>query len=162
MIWKEKFLLVLIVIYADQASKWMVERFLPLQVPVDILPIFSLFRTYNTGVAFSLLSFVDGWILVGISLIVIALVFWLWIKTDPSRLLTMIGFGLIVGGALGNLMDRIRLGHVVDFILLHVGEWSFAVFNLADSFISIGAGLIIFDEFRQFIAGFSQKSGNKP
>ena len=74
-------------------------------------------------------------------------VFWLWWKTPAERRLTHVAFAIIVGGAIGNLIDRVRLGYVVDYVLFHTPVWSFAVFNLADAFISVGAAIIVLDEF---------------
>jgi signal peptidase II len=131
----------------DQASKQLVERNLELHQPVEILPVLSLFRTYNTGIAFSLLAGLPDWVLVLFTFTIILAVSWLWYRLDSHRVWGRFGFALILGGAAGNLVDRVFLGHVVDFILFHLQNWSFAVFNLADSFITVGAGLIILDEF---------------
>lgn len=139
-------LLVLLLILADQLSKYWVENFLPLQQFVPVIPFLSLFRTYNTGIAFSMFASLNGWALSAITLVIIGFVIWLWSRTGRGRALSKIGFALVIGGALGNLIDRLWLGHVVDFILLHTDSWSFAVFNFADSFITIGAMAIIVDE----------------
>lgn len=139
-------ILVAFAILVDQASKYWVETSLPLHQSVPLLPFLDLYRTYNTGIAFSMLSSMSDWLLSVLTLVVVAFVVWLWSHTSRERKLTQIGFALIVGGALGNLIDRTMLGHVIDFVLVHHGNWSFAVFNLADTFISVGAGLVIFDE----------------
>jgi signal peptidase II len=68
-------------------------------------------------------------------------------RTDPAQRLARFGFTLIVGGALGNLIDRVWHGHVVDYVLFHLPSWSFAIFNLADAFITVGAVLVVLDEF---------------
>ena len=128
--------MVVLAILIDQASKYWVETGLPLQQRVPVLPFLDLYRTYNTGIAFSMLSFMNDWLLSALTVVVILFVVWLWTQTGPERKLTRFGFALIVGGALGNLIDRTMLGHVIDFILVHHGSWSFAVFNLADSFIT--------------------------
>ena len=140
------FLLVLVLILADQLSKYWVENFLPFQQFVPVVPMLSLFRTYNTGIAFSMFASLNEWALSAITLVILGFVIWLWSRTGPGRNLSKIGFALIIGGAIGNLVDRLWLGHVVDFILFHTESWSFAVFNLADSFITIGAVAIILDE----------------
>ena len=139
-------ILVGIAIFLDQVSKYWVETSLPLQERVPVLPFLDLYRTYNTGIAFSMLSFLSDWVLALLTICIVGFVLWLWSNTSRDRKLTHIGFALIVGGALGNLIDRTMLGHVIDFILVHHGSWSFAVFNLADSFISVGAGFVILDE----------------
>jgi signal peptidase II len=106
----------------------------------------ALYRTYNLGVAFSMLSGMDGWLIVGMRLVIVAFVIWLWRRSAKDRWLAHLGFALIIAGALGNLVDRFLYGHVIDYILFHTDTWSFAVFNLADSFISVGAAAVILDE----------------
>ena len=78
---------------------------------------------------------------------VVAFVLYLASRTTERQVLARIGFVLIVGGAVGNLIDRSVYGHVIDYILFHTPGWSFAVFNMADAFITIGAGLVILEEF---------------
>jgi signal peptidase II len=82
-------------------------------------------------------------------LLIVAFVIWLGRKTDADRTFAHLGFALIIAGAAGNIFDRFLYGHVVDYILFHTETWSFAVFNLADSFITIGAGCVILDELLQ-------------
>lgn len=130
----------------DQAIKYLVETRLPFQELVPVLPMLSLFRTWNEGIAFSLLKDLPDAGLLVLTLVVIAFVLYLWRRTPADRTLAHLGFALIIGGALGNLIDRAVYGHVVDYILFHTQTWSFAVFNLADSFISAGAALIVLDE----------------
>jgi len=84
--------------------------------------------------------------LVVIATLVVAVVLYLATLTPRSHVFARTGFALIVGGALGNLVDRVTYGHVIDYILFHTQTWSFAVFNLADACISVGAVLIVFDE----------------
>ena len=91
-------------------------------------------------------SFGDTGLIV-LSLAVIAFVLYLASRTTPEQVLARIGFALIVGGAVGNLIDRAVYGHVIDYILFHTPVWSFAVFNLADAFITVGALLVVADEF---------------
>ncbi|MCO6187367.1 signal peptidase II [Rhizobium sp. L1K21] len=139
-------LLIVIALVADQASKIAVDHLLPLQQPVPFVPFIDLYRTYNTGVAFSMFDDFSGWIIVGVRLAIVAFVLWLWRRTDAHRWLYHLGFALVVAGAIGNLIDRFAYGHVVDFILFHTQSWSFAVFNLADSYITVGAIIIAFEE----------------
>jgi signal peptidase II len=131
----------------DQWIKYLVETGLPLQEKIDLLPFLALFRTYNTGIAFSMLSSLGDTGLIVVALAVVAFVLYLAARTAPGQMLSRIGFALIVGGALGNLIDRAVYGHVIDYILFHTPVWSFAVFNLADAFISVGAALVVLDEF---------------
>lgn len=130
----------------DQIIKYLVETMLPFQELVPVLPMLSLYRTWNEGIAFSLLKDLPDSGLLVLTLVVIMFVLYLWRRTPADRTLAHLGFALIIGGALGNLIDRAVYGHVVDYILFHTRTWSFAVFNLADSFISVGAGLIVLDE----------------
>ena len=131
----------------DQLIKYLVETRLPLQEMIEVVPFLALYRTYNTGVAFSMFSWVGDKGLILVSLAVIAFVLYLAAKYDPRHVLARIGFALIVSGALGNLIDRAIYGHVIDYILFHTPVWSFAVFNLADALISVGAALVVLEEF---------------
>ncbi len=137
---------IVIAVILDQAIKIMVDHWLPLQEMVPIIPMLALYRTYNFGVAFSMLSGMDGWFIVGMRLVIVAFVLWLWRRAPDHRWLAHVGFALIIAGALGNLIDRFLYGHVIDYILFYTQTWSFAVFNLADSFITVGAGCVILDE----------------
>ncbi|WP_296040791.1 signal peptidase II [uncultured Agrobacterium sp.] len=137
---------ILLAVIADQVIKLLVEKYLPLQEMVPVIPFLALYRTYNLGVAFSMLSGMEGWAIVTMRLLIVAFVIWLWRKTDSERTFAHLGFALIIAGAAGNIFDRFLYGHVVDYILFHTETWSFAVFNLADSFITIGAGCVILDE----------------
>jgi signal peptidase II len=140
-------LLVIVAMAVDQWIKYLVETGLPFQEKIDLLPFLGLFRTYNTGIAFSMLSSFGDTGLIIVSLLVSAFVIFLATRTEPGQVLARAGFALIVGGALGNLIDRSVYGHVIDYILFYTPSWSFAVFNLADAFISVGAVLVILDEF---------------
>ncbi|KIQ04607.1 lipoprotein signal peptidase [Agrobacterium tumefaciens] len=138
--------LIVIALILDQVIKIMVETYLPLQEMVPVVPFLALYRTYNLGVAFSMLADMEGWFIVTMRLVIVGFVIWLWRKTDDDRTFAHLGFALIIAGAAGNIFDRFLYGHVIDYILFHTQTWSFAVFNLADSFITIGAGCVILDE----------------
>lgn len=131
----------------DQWIKQLVEAELGMHIPVQLLPFLSLFRTHNTGIAFSMLDDLGSVGLIAVTLAVLGFVVWIAARADPNQRLARFGFALIVGGALGNLVDRVWHGYVVDYILFHLPSWSFAIFNLADAFITVGAGLVILDEF---------------
>lgn len=131
----------------DQALKFWVESNMAYHEIIELVPFFALFRTHNEGIAFSMLTGLGPWILATIAFAVICFVLWLWRSNPPARWLSHLGFGLIIGGAIGNIIDRALLGYVVDMFLFSLENWSFAVFNLADAFISIGAAAIILDEF---------------
>jgi signal peptidase II len=139
--------LVAVAIALDQWIKYLVETRLALHEPVDLLPFLALYRTYNTGVAFSMLSSFGDTGLIVVSLAVIAFVLYLASRSAGEQWLARIGFALIIGGAIGNLIDRAVYGHVIDYILFHTPIWSFAVFNLADAFITVGAISVLAEEF---------------
>lgn len=141
--------LIIVLLVVDQIVKTLVELYLPLQEMVPVIPMLALYRTYNLGVAFSMLSHMDGWFIVTMRLVIVVFVIWMWKKTPKDRNFAHLGFALIIAGALGNIFDRFLYGHVIDYILFHTQTWSFAVFNLADSFISIGAACVILDELLQ-------------
>lgn len=130
----------------DQWSKYLVETRLPYRVSIEVMPFFAFFRTFNDGVAFSMLSGFGVGGLIAIGVVVFVLVLWLWSKVEKGRPLTHLGFALISAGALGNLIDRATLGYVIDFIQFHTDNWSFAIFNVADTYISVGVAAIIVDE----------------
>jgi signal peptidase II len=131
----------------DQVIKALVEARLELEEPVPLSPFLALYRTYNTGIAFSMFSSFGDGVLVLLSLVVIGFVLYLAAGTRPEQMLARAGFALVVGGALGNLIDRLAYGHVIDYILFHTPIFTFAVFNLADALISVGACLVVTEEF---------------
>ena len=135
-------------VVADQLSKSWVEASLPLHERVPLVPVFSLFRTYNEGVAFSALSGLGPWPLIVLTVLIIMFVLWLWSSMGPDRKLSALGYALVLSGALGNLVDRVRLGKVIDMFSFHIDSigFQFAIFNLADTFITFGALAIIIDE----------------
>ncbi|MDQ2703616.1 MAG: signal peptidase II [Pseudomonadota bacterium] len=139
--------LVAVAVALDQWIKYLVETRLAMHEPVEVLPFLALYRTYNTGIAFSMLSSFGDTGLIVISLAVIAFVLYLAIRSTADQWLARTGFALIIGGAIGNLIDRAGYGHVIDYILFHTPVWSFAVFNLADAFITIGAIVVLAEEF---------------
>jgi signal peptidase II len=149
--------IVLVATVLDQGLKQAVEAQLDMHVPVPVLPFLSLFRTHNTGIAFSLLDDFGSVGLIAVTLAVMGFVAFIAARTDPAQRLARLGFALIIGGALGNLIDRVWHGYVVDYILFHLPSWSFAIFNLADVFITVGAGLVILDEFLAWRRGRRQK-----
>ena len=131
----------------DQLIKhWVVNR-LAVGEEIDLLPFLSLYHARNPGIAFSMLSSVSDWGLIALTLCIICFVIWLWKNAGPEKSLSRFGFLLVIGGAIGNLIDRVRFHYVIDYISFHISDvFSFAIFNLADSFITIGAVLIVLDE----------------
>ena len=143
--------LVATIVAADQLSKWAARRWLSPHEPLFLLPVADWRLHYNSGAAFGILS--DGhpwqsWLLLGLSAAICALAL-LWLMRQASAP-SAFAFGLasIVGGGLGNLIDRARLGRITDFISLHWGEWYFPTFNLADMAISFGVALILWRQLR--------------
>lgn len=137
-----------LVIVLDQLSKWLAENALTLYRPVPVLPFFNLTLMYNTGAAFSFLANAGGWqrwFFLALSLIIsIILVIWLSrLKAGEGRLAAALA--LILGGAMGNLIDRALHGYVIDFLDFYYGQWHWPAFNLADSAITIGAVLLVVD-----------------
>ena len=142
----------LAVIALDQATKFVATRFLELYERVEVLPVLDFTLLHNTGAAFSILAQASGWqrmffIVLGI-VVSIALIVWLWRLPRGERLLS-ISLSLIIGGAIGNVIDRLLHGYVIDFIHAHWGDAYFPAFNIADSAITIGAALLLLDAFRE-------------
>ncbi len=148
----------LVVLILDQATKLYFENSLTLYQQIVIIPdLFSWTLAYNTGAAFSFLADSSGWQRWLFALIAVAvsatLVVWLK-RLKPEETLLAVALSLVLGGALGNLYDRIVLGHVIDFILVHwQNRWYFPAFNIADSAISVGAVLLALDMFKSKKAG---------
>jgi signal peptidase II len=145
----------LLIIVVDQITKIWVQRSMELYETIEVLPVLNIYHTFNPGAAWSFLAHADGWqrwlfsiLAIGVS---IGLIVWLRRLALASHALLISGLVLIVGGAIGNLIDRLYLGHVVDFIQAHWGNAYFPAFNVADSAISIGAGLVIFDSLRDAV-----------
>lgn len=146
----------------DQLVKWQVETRLPFQQPVDFLPFISLYRTWNQGIAFSMLWGLNDAALIVMTLAIIAFVLFLASRTPAAKTAARLGFTLIISGAIGNLIDRTVYGHVVDYILFHTESWSFAVFNIADACISVGAALIVLQELIDWRLSAHAGTGPKP
>ena len=136
----------LLVIVFDQVSKYLAESQLVWGQPVEVFSWFNFFLTYNTGAAFSFLSNAGGWqrwFFIGVGFVaVVIIVAWMQRLTSDEKL-TAISLALILGGAIGNIIDRILWGHVIDFIDWHYQDWHWPAFNIADSAISVGVALMI-------------------
>jgi signal peptidase II len=137
---------ILVALLLDQWIKYLVEQHLPFQQMVELVPHLALYRTWNEGVAFSFLSGMSGWAIVTMRLAIVAFILWWWRTSEHPSALSHLGFCMVVAGAAGNIVDRLIYGHVVDYVLFHTETWSFAVFNLADSLITVGAVVIGFCE----------------
>ncbi|WP_199609394.1 signal peptidase II [Flocculibacter collagenilyticus] len=134
----------------DQVTKqWVVATF-DLYESVQVLPFFNLTYVHNLGAAFSFLSDAGGWqrwFFAAVAFLVsVALIVWLG-KTRLTEQKLCIAYALILGGALGNLIDRVLFGYVIDFIHVYYENWHYPAFNIADSAICVGAGLLIWDAF---------------
>jgi len=140
----------LLVIILDQAAKQIAEAQLTPHQAVNLFPYFDWYLTYNTGAAFSFLANAGGWQrwLFTVIAIVISIVIVQWVRKLPSEdTLTAASLCLILGGAIGNLIDRVYLGHVIDYIQVWLGSYPFPAFNIADASISVGAALLILSSF---------------
>ncbi|MGF6691058.1 signal peptidase II [Metapseudomonas resinovorans] len=142
-----------LVFVLDQASKWFFESELNLYQQIVVIPdYFSWTLAYNTGAAFSFLADSSGWQrwLFAVIALVVSGVLVVWLKRlKPEETWLAVALALVLGGALGNLYDRVVLGHVVDFILVHwQNRWYFPAFNLADSAITVGALMLALDMFK--------------
>jgi signal peptidase II len=147
-----------LLVLADQASKHAIGASLRPGEVREITMFFNLVLAYNRGAAFSFLSDAGGWqraLFIGIAVVAVGVIMSLLAK-HPREALFSAGLALILGGALGNLIDRIMLGHVVDFLDFHAFGWHFWAFNVADSAITVGAGLVILDGL------LSTGAGRKP
>lgn len=142
--------LTVVVVLLDQASKWWIIDSLALFDQIKLLPVFNITHVHNTGAAFSFLSDAGGWqrwFFTVITTVVSVLLLW-WLKKTPRqhKLLGM-AYSLVLGGAIGNLYDRVSYGYVEDFIHVFYQNWHFPAFNIADSAITLGAVLLIYDAF---------------
>jgi len=139
------------IILLDQITKAMVTRSLELYDSIELLPVLKLTHLQNTGAAFSMLAEAGGWqrwFFIALAVVVSgALMIWLRRIRTPEQTLLAVGLSLILGGALGNVIDRVWLGHVVDFIFVHWDNAYFPAFNVADSAITVGAGCLLLDAF---------------
>lgn len=142
--------LALVVIVLDQYTKGLASAALDYGQPVRVFSWFNLTLQHNTGAAFSFLSDAGGWqrYFFSVVAVVISMVLVVWLyRLPPGQRLLALSLGLILGGALGNLWDRLVLGYVVDFISVHYDQHYFPAFNVADSAISVGAALMLWDSF---------------
>jgi signal peptidase II len=148
--------LTLVVIALDQWTKALIIGNLAEFESISLLPVLDFMRLHNEGAAFSFLSEATGWqrwLFVGLGISVSCGIL-VWLRKLPARGQHLVAAGLafVMGGALGNVIDRVHHGYVIDFIRVHYGGWSFPSFNLADSSITIGAALIILDSLIEMSA----------
>jgi signal peptidase II len=148
--WRRWLLVAAAVIAVDLATKaWVVAVFREGET-LPVTSFFSLILAYNTGVAFSVGAGGEGWQRWAFAAIAVAAsAFLVWMLRRGGSRMLMLGLSLILGGALGNLWDRLTIGRVTDFLLFHYAGWFWPAFNVADSAITVGAALLILDSFRQ-------------
>jgi signal peptidase II len=150
-----------VVVVLDQASKWAIVEWIPLYDKVPLNSFLNLTHQQNSGAAFSFLANAGGWqrwFFVMLATVVSAVIaVWIWRIRFESQTVLSAGLALVLGGAVGNLIDRILLGHVTDFIQVWFGSWAFPSFNVADAGISVGALLLIIDAL--FLSGKEERQG---
>lgn len=142
----------LVVVILDQLTKYIASTNLEMYQPIAVMPMFNWTLMHNTGAAFSFLADQNGWQrwFFAVIAVVVSVVIVLWIKRlEQHEKWQAISLTLILGGAIGNVIDRIYLGYVVDFIQVYYQQWYWPAFNIADSAISIGVAMIIFDSIRE-------------
>jgi signal peptidase II len=148
------------VVAVDQATKWAIVQWVPLYGTVPINEFMNLTHQQNTGAAFSFLADAGGWqrwfFVVLASVVSLVLIVWLWRLRKENQLALSGGLALVLGGAVGNLIDRVWLGYVTDFIQVWFGSWAFPSFNVADSAITVGATLLIIDAL--FLSGRQEEA----
>jgi len=139
------------VVLLDQATKALVVGAIKGKASVQLLPILDIVYLQNEGAAFSLLHDAGGWqrwFFIGLALIVsVVLMLWLRKLRGTEQMILAIGLSLVLGGALGNVIDRVWHSYVIDFIYFHWKDWYFPAFNVADSAITVGAGCLLLDAF---------------
>jgi len=153
--------LTFVCLIVDQVTKHLVVDSMELYQSIEVLSFFNITYVHNLGAAFSFLADQEGWqrwFFTAIAAIA-SIVFVVWLaKTPKQQKLLSIAFALLLSGALGNLIDRALFGYVIDFLDFYIGNNHWPVFNVADSMIFIGAGLMIFDSFKN---GDKAKAENK-
>lgn len=145
-------MLAIAVVLLDQGSKWFVTKTLEYGETLSVFPSFSFTLRHNSGAAFSFLTEAGGWqrwFFVGIAAVVSAIIF-IWLgRLSRQDKVEALGLSLILGGALGNVIDRLFYGYVVDFILVYYKDWQYPAFNIADMAISFGVFFFIYSMIRK-------------
>ena len=150
--WSQRLLpwvsIALLIVAADQFSKIVIEKAFHLGDVHPVTPYFSLVLAHNRGAAFSMFDGGAGWqghVLTVVGIAACVFILYLLARHGTQRLFAC-ALALILGGALGNVLDRLLHGHVIDFLLFHYRQWEFPAFNVADSSITVGAAMLILDE----------------
>ena len=149
---KKGYFYIFLLITIDLISKLIAEQYLEFGQSMPLIPILDFFLVYNSGIAFSILDINNKLLSFGLSILGVLIVGYLnsLYRVQESSIY-QVTFILIISGAMGNILDRLVDGVVTDFLYLHIGNTSFFVFNLADAFISIGAALFLFMEFKKYL-----------
>jgi len=138
------------IVVLDQYSKVLVDSALELHQSIGLLPSLAIRKIYNSGAAFSFLSDASGWqrwfFITLASLVVVVLIVWLY-RLQRNQVRMALALSLVLGGAVGNLIDRVFYGYVIDFIDVYYASWHWPTFNIADSAITVGAALLLLDAF---------------
>jgi signal peptidase II len=149
--WLKWLVISLIIFILDQITKHAVTASFQLGDSKYILPFFNLVLAHNTGAAFSFLANASGWqreFFIVVTIIITAVLLWM-IRSNRDNRLLCVALSLVIGGAFGNLYDRVVYGYVVDFVQWHAGGYYWPAFNIADSAICVGAALLVWDSFRK-------------
>jgi signal peptidase II len=153
----------IVVVVADQLTKWAIVEWVALYDRIPLNSFLNITHQKNPGAAWSFLANAGGWqrwFFVALSSAVsVVITVWLWRIRRAGQTVLAAGLALVLGGAIGNLIDRILLGHVTDFIQVLFGSWAFPSFNVADAGISVGAVLLIIDAF--FFSGKEERAAIK-
>lgn len=140
-----------LVVVLDQLTKWLILEHVPLYTKTPVLSFLNITHQENPGAAFSFLADAGGWqrwfFTILAALVSAFIAHWLWRLRHERQTVLALGLALVLGGAVGNLIDRVRLGHVIDFVQVLIAGWPFPSFNLADSAITVGAVFLIVDAF---------------
>jgi signal peptidase II len=158
--WWSWLLVSVAVLVFDQLTKWLIQQTMVFSQQVRVLPFFNLVLVYNPGAAFSFLSTAPGWqrdLFVAIGLAASGLIVWL-LRRHAAEPMFCFALALILGGAIGNVIDRVLLGAVVDFLDVHLAGYHWPAFNVADSAITCGAALLIWDSLRRPRAAAKQEN----
>ena len=136
------------IVVLDQATKWVILERLALYHSIPVIPgFFNITHVQNPGGAFGFLAqqgpLVRAFVFLLMSFVAVCLIFWFYRKTPASHRFLSVGFALIFGGAIGNLIDRLRFGRVIDFLDVYIGSWHWPAFNVADSAITIGIAIFV-------------------
>jgi signal peptidase II len=141
----------LLVLVLDQATKWIVDHSMQVYETIELLPFFQLTYLRNQGAAFSFLSDAGGWqrwFFVALSVTFsVGIAYWLF-RLPQGRRWEAVAWSLVLGGAVGNLIDRVIFGYVIDFLDVFYHQWHWPAFNVADSAITVGIAMLLLDSFR--------------